>query len=273
MDTIIGIGAAGCRIADEFEKYPQYDIYKIDVGISGPNCYSIPVQKSHQDYEENIPDLQGFLGGVEGDVLVVVGGGGKVSGITLRVMSQLKGCTLHVLYVRPVLSQLNQTAFLQERLVFNVFQEYARSGVFRNLYLFSNESLEDMVGDVSLLEFNSALNKQIVNAIHFVNIFNHSQPILDSSEPPKEIARICTFGVQNIKDGSEKDMFPIQNICNKIYYYAIKEDDLKTDTKLIKNIREQISKNEIRPSYQIHSTKYPESFCYTISYSSRIQSA
>lgn len=272
MDTIIGIGAAGCRIADEFAKYPQYDVYKIDVGISGPNCYAMPPQKTHQAYEENVPRMEGFLGGVEGDTLVVVGGGGKISGITLQVMQQLEGCNLHVLYVRPVISGLNQTAFLQERLVFHVLQEYARSGVFKKLFVVSNENLEEMIGDVPLLEFNAALNRQIVNAVHFINIFNHSQPVLDSSEPPKEIARICTFGVQNIKDGSERDMFPIENVCNKMYYYAIKEDDLKTDTKLVKNIREQLSKNEIRPSYQIHSTKYPESFCYTISYSSRIQS-
>ncbi len=29
---IIGLGEAGCNIAECFRKYPQYNIYKIDVG-------------------------------------------------------------------------------------------------------------------------------------------------------------------------------------------------------------------------------------------------
>ena len=30
MDTIVGLGKAGCAIADKFSKYPQYKIFKID---------------------------------------------------------------------------------------------------------------------------------------------------------------------------------------------------------------------------------------------------
>ena len=273
MDTVVGLGGAGCRIADEFAKYPQYDVYKIDVGLQGENCYAFPQQASHEDYERNTPDLTKFFSDVDGYVLFVVGGGGKISGASLQILRQLRHCKLFVLYIRPVLSTLNKTAFLQERVVYNVFQEYARSGMFERLILMSNESLEELAGEVSLLDANSALNKQIVNAVHFINVFNHQEPVLNNREPPKDIARLCTFGIQNIRDGSEKSMFPLDNICDKIYYFAIKEDDLKSDTKLIKTIREHLSTNTIRPSYQIHSTKYSESFAYFMSFSSFIQSA
>ena len=33
MDTIIGLGKSGCAIAVKFAEYPQYKIYKIDVGL------------------------------------------------------------------------------------------------------------------------------------------------------------------------------------------------------------------------------------------------
>ena len=33
MKAIIGLGEAGCNIADQFAKYPQYRIYKIDTGL------------------------------------------------------------------------------------------------------------------------------------------------------------------------------------------------------------------------------------------------
>ena len=30
MKAVVGLGQAGCNIADQFAKYPQYRIYKID---------------------------------------------------------------------------------------------------------------------------------------------------------------------------------------------------------------------------------------------------
>ena len=43
MDTIIGLGKAGCSIADKFFQYPQYKIYNIDSNLeNGSRCYSFP---------------------------------------------------------------------------------------------------------------------------------------------------------------------------------------------------------------------------------------
>ena len=33
MQTIIGLGQAGCNVADKFAEYPQYKVYKIDAGL------------------------------------------------------------------------------------------------------------------------------------------------------------------------------------------------------------------------------------------------
>ena len=42
METIIGLGQAGCRIADRFTQYPQYEVYKMDVGLKRtPRTYGI----------------------------------------------------------------------------------------------------------------------------------------------------------------------------------------------------------------------------------------
>ena len=40
MDAVIGLGAAGCNIADQFAKHPQYKVYKIDVGLESLNDLS-----------------------------------------------------------------------------------------------------------------------------------------------------------------------------------------------------------------------------------------
>ena len=49
--NLIALGTAACSIADAFAQYPQYEIYKIDVDISGKRCYSIPEFKDVEEYE------------------------------------------------------------------------------------------------------------------------------------------------------------------------------------------------------------------------------
>ncbi len=54
---------------------------------------------------------------------------GHVSGAALRILQQLKkkNCTINVLYIKPDGSLLSHTKSLQQNLMFNVLQEYARS--------------------------------------------------------------------------------------------------------------------------------------------------
>jgi hypothetical protein len=271
MDTIIGIGSAGCNIAEQFKKYPQYDVYKIDVGLEGENCFAVTERYSPEDYEKYTPDRSSFLQHIDGDVLFIVAGGGYISGMSLATMKQLKNCNINVLYLRPNDEDLSSIGHLQDKLVRGVLQEYARSGIFQTLYMISNEELEELVGDIPILEHNNKLNEFLVSLIHWINIFSNSDPVLDNYSEPRHTARIATYGVLAIKEGVEKMLYPLENITDKCYYYAINESTLKTDGKLLRTIRERTSQNSIRASYQVHSTKHSESFCYFVSYTNNIQ--
>ena len=37
MDTVIGLGKAGCAIADKFAQYPQYKTFKICLLYTSPS--------------------------------------------------------------------------------------------------------------------------------------------------------------------------------------------------------------------------------------------
>ena len=271
MDTVIGLGAAGCNIANAFAKYTQYDVYKIDVGLEGENCFAVEERYSPEDYERHSPDVSNFLQHIDGDVLFIVAGGGYISGMSLQVLKNLKHCNINILYLVPNNEDLSNIGFLQHKLTYSIFQEYTRSGLFKKMYIVSNELLESVVGDVPLLEHNNKINEYLVNMIHWINIFSNSDPVLDNSADPRDTARIATFGVLAIREGAEQNLFPIQNVVDKCYYYAISENSLKTDGKLLKNIREHTSQNLIRASYQVFSTKHQSSFCYYISYTNTIQ--
>ena len=114
MKAIIGLGQAGCNIADEFAKYPEYDIYKIDVDIKGKNCYSIKKQDRPELYEKACPNLKTFFKNIKGEVLFVTSCG-YTSGAALRILEQIKNkCNISILYVKPDISLLSDTKKLQE---------------------------------------------------------------------------------------------------------------------------------------------------------------
>ena len=270
MDVIIGLGGAGCRIADEFAKYPQYEIYKIDTGLQGENCYSLPSCKSPEEYEQSVPDMSSFFKDIDGDILFIIGGGGKISGASLQIMKQLSKHNLHVLYVKPYIKSLTKTGMLQDRAAFSILQEYARSGLLKKIFLIDNTVLEKIIGDIPILEYNKKLNELIVNAFHYINVFNHTQPVLENVEPPKEVERICTIGIYDLKNNNETTFFNIENVGYKCYYYAIPEQILKSDGKLFKLIKDKAA--EQQSSYRIYTTKHEDYFSYFVAQTNFIQS-
>ena len=74
--NIIGLGKAGCAIADRFSEYSQYNIFKIDVDITGDSCYSLKRQQGPEEYEQNAPNFKDFFGKIEGKTVFVMGGSG-----------------------------------------------------------------------------------------------------------------------------------------------------------------------------------------------------
>ena len=138
MDTIIGLGKAGCAIADKFAEYPQYKAYKLDVGLKRTKTtFPLKEHQKFEDYEEKLPSLKTLFKEVSGDILFVVAGGGKVSSASLQILEYLKKCNISILYIKPEMSLLNETQTKLERLTYNVFQEYTRSGVFERMYIVS----------------------------------------------------------------------------------------------------------------------------------------
>jgi len=279
MESIVGIGKAGCDIADAFSKYGTYDVYKIDTGIeNSSNSLGLPARDTHEEYEKNTPDISELLSSIESDVLVVVSGAGKVSGITLKVLEQLvtKLGTeeVSVLYIKPDTEELSGEIEMQEHLVFNVLQQYARSGMISNLILVSNPELEKIIGDVPIRSYYEKLNELLVSTIHMINIFNHSEAELKNNLRRSETSRISTLGIYNFEENEEKMFFSLDNRLEMHYYYAINESTLESDGGLmqsIKNKMREINNSSQRGTYGVYSTQYPTNYAYLISFSQKIQ--
>ena len=271
METVIGLGSAGCNIADHFAQYPQYKVYKIDNGIYGKNCHFLPKYDTPEEYEAHIGDLSSFFSGVIGDILFVVGGSGDVSGAALRILEQLKHCNINVLYIEPNIDILSGKKKLQERMTYYVFQEFARSGLFERLYLVSNLQLENAIGDVPIIGYNDRLNNLVVSTFHMVNVYNNNTPVVESVSDFRDNTRISTIGISTLKN-EKKLFFPLDNVREIKYYYAINRKKLETDGTLMRKITENV-KNEadIDVSYGVYATDYADDYVYCVANASMIQ--
>ena len=274
METIIGLGKGGCAIADRFTQYPQYEVYKMDVGLKrSPRTYGLKEAASPEEQEETLGSLKRFFKGVAGDVLFIVGGSGIASGASLRILEQIKNCSLHILYIHSDPELLGETARLQQRVTFNVFQEYARSGIFERAILIDNSRLEDILGDVPIIGFYDRLNELIVPTMHMVNVLSHSNSVMDNISPPHQISRIVSYGLVNFETGEENLFFELDNVREKVYYYAINEEKLREQGGIHKRVIAQVKENakNTKTTYGIYPTQYGEDYVYCVAYSSVVQ--
>lgn len=272
--NVIGLGNGGRAIADLFSQYPEYKIYKIDTNISGKNCFRLPSCSSIEEYEEKVPPFKA-LSKIKGETVFIVCGGGNVSGAVLALLEKIKHTMPTVLYVKPDASLSPPETMLKDKVVYGILQEYARSGLLKKIILVSNSKIEELLGGLSIVEYYDSINKVIVSTLHMVNYLLTTDSVFGKMSPTREIDRISTIGVYDLEEGQENYLFNLNLPTQKIFLYAIKQEDLTTDKNLIKIIQQQTknsySGTELDISYKVNSTNYDTNFVYIVLNSNLIQ--
>lgn len=273
--NIIGLGNAGCKIADVFSQHPQYKIFKIDVDISGDRCYNIPKFEQAEEYEQyRFPKLKSFFKGASGKTLFIVGGGGKISCASLRILESIKKLPISILYIKPEEELLNPTQSLQDRAVFGVMQEYSRSAVFEKMYIVSNESLDSIADGAPVIGYYDKLNEILVSALHMINVFHNTDPAFGKISKLKDTHRLVTIGMFDIEKNKEKMFFSLDNPRHKCYIYSINENKLRSDNKLFQKIKNSIklkTQEGLNVEYVIYSNDWDYDMGYVIEASPHIQ--
>ena len=272
--NVLGLGKGGCAIADLFSQYPEYKTYKVDVGLRGKNCFNVPICKTIEEYEEKLPEFK-LLSKLKGETMFVLCGGGNISGATLRLLEQIKHTQITILYVRPDPNLISAEIATKDRVTFNVLQEFTRSGLFKKMVVISNSQVENLLGGLSIMEYYDSLNKVIVSTIHMTNYLLTAKDVFGKMTAERDVDRISTVGILNVEEGTENYLYNLSSARQKLFLYAIKEDDLTTNKELIKMIQQQTrnsySGTELDISYKITTTNYESNFVYIISNTNIIQ--
>lgn len=276
MYNIIGLGLNGCNVAEKFEGKENYNVKLIDSDIEGDNnCICVQTFNSHEEYEKNFPNLSSELSDIKENVLLILDGSNDISGGSLKLLKQLSNCKIKVLYLKPDPDILGVTAKLQERLTFNVLQQYARSGVFEEIYLTSNLELEKIIGNIPIINFNDSLNELIFNCYSSVNLFNEMHGIIDTSIKKENFWRINTLGVYDLENNIEKLFYRLDYIDRKLYYISVPKERLTNDQTLLKIIRDNMKEknnDQTKIGYKILSHENSDRiYSYILANSRKVQ--
>ena len=274
MYTVICLGSKACDVGELFESNNQYDVKLFDIDIEGENCFSITKQDSPEAYEKNCPDVSKFLRKAHDDIFFITSGDCEVASCALKILEKVKDKNINIFYIKPDTDFISKEAILLDKLYFNVFQEYTRSGIFKKIYLFDDKLIESSLGDVSVLTFKEEYSKFMYKTIHGLFSLKNIEPIINNHLPVGEINRIATIGFYNLENDYENIFFNLKNSQDKCYSFVINEEKLKIDNKLFKNIKDKIkqkSVNDIKISYCIYSTDSVSEYCLIEEYTKFIQ--
>ncbi len=280
MDKVIGLGKFGCSIAEQLTSYPEYRVYKIDSQISERGSLSIGIHNSMEEYENNIDvqEIEVYLRSIKpnDEVLIVTEGGETISGALLRLISTIRDAKVSVLYVCPDRNISSETQKRDDKICFNIIQEYARSGAINGVYLLNKSSVETLIGDVSIQEYEKSMSYFVSYVLAMINYFNHTDPIVSNKLLVRNICRIATFGVCSLDNNAPVSLlFPLQDISDVHFYYGLPAQTIEDDGKVMQKIKQQVKDYKTNDSMSVGFSVYPvtldDPFVACAAYSSKIQ--
>lgn len=280
MDKVIGLGKLGCAIAEELTAYPEYRIYKIDSNIDERGSLTIGEFGDMASYEQmvDVDAVSVYLRSIKkkDEVLLVLEGGDPISGATLKILETIKDAKLNVLYVCPDRQMISETQKRDDKIAFNILQEYARSGIFENIFLINKPDVEEMAGHVPISEYEKTISYFVSYVVAMINFFKHTDPIMASPISPPNIARIVAYGVSSLDDGDTAInlLFPLSEAKDIHFYYGIPKEDLQSDQSLVKKIKDHVKsyKNDnLSTSFSVYETTLENIIVLCVAFSSKIQ--
>jgi hypothetical protein len=138
-----------------------------------------------------------------------------------------------------------------ENMAFRILQEYARSGLFNSITLFSNQEIERCIGDIPIKGYYDSLNQTIFSAVHYLNYFTHTDPEIGQVAKAAAYNRIRTIGILDTKNLQEKWFFDLDMERDLCYYLCINSERLEQKEDYIDK-----SLTCLKRSQQMHLKKY-----------------
>ena len=264
--VLIGLGTAGTNIVKKFNKKHK----KITINAGS----EIPKFSSPEEYEEKLPMLSKILKFEEDECYFFVCGAEKIASSSLRLLETIKDKKINIIYIYPEEILLSPQQKKTNKVVFNVLQEYTRSGLLNSMWLFSNEQIANAIPSITMDNMWDMINSAIVNALENVLHYRGQDPFIGSHHDQRDISRIITVEYGSHKDNEKKLYFLLDNITESCYVNIVSDEEMKSNKDLLNSFKQQIIEDQdkkINSSFTVFKSGYEQSFYYAIHFTHFIQ--
>ena len=264
--VLIGLGSAGCNVVRNFNN--SHKKITIDAGSE------IPEFSSPEEYEERLPSLKKLLKFKEDECFFFVCGAGKIASASLRLLETIKDKKINVVYIVPEGLMLSPDQKKMHKVVYNVLQQYTRSGLLNSMWLFSNEQIVKMIPSVTMDNMWEKVNEAIANAVENIIYHRDQKPFIGSHHGQREISRIMAIEYGDLNDHEKKVFFPLDNITESCYINIISEKEMKENKELLNTLKKKVIddiEEKITSSFTVFKSDYDQSFYYAIHFTHFLQ--
>mgnify|MGYP005621223157 FL=1 len=278
MISLIGIGEAGCNVVSLFENHKEYNCFLFSEGQENTKyTRKLPKVEKAEDCEGKAPKLSSYKTeeAIQDRVQVFLCGSSFSANYTLAILEQIKEKKIEIFYIKPDVDLLIGDVKLQERAIFGILQEYARSGLFKSFTIFSNPSIEKTIGEIPIKKYFDTINKSIYYAVHYLNVFDHTTALVGNLSKPSDVQRIRSVGIVSVDKLTENWYYKLEEDRDVAYYLCIANERLETDGKLHSRVVESL-KNKPRNAfknvtYGIYESPYETDFGFCVAHTNFVQ--
>lgn len=256
----VTVGNAATKIGKYLKGYRPGCLVSVDNVVHNDCDYNIVVDKQQhvEDYENRsnitFPEqvLKNFL---TAEHVYVITGAGSVSGLLLKLCEKLytQNKSIHILYIKPDTEFLTRELKLHERVLSNVIQEFALSGKFEKVTLFSNKQILHHLTNnqkISFANLFDQINKTIAwFYANYLTYLRNEKSFGISLEDVDEVARIETIGGYDVLTDNLKLFYSLVLPRKKHFFLIDKEVNVNKVLNNIRNNVEQLGET----TYSIHN--------------------
>ena len=278
MISLIGIGEAGCNMVSLFENHKEYNCFLFSPEQENTKyTRKLPRVAKAEDCEGEAPKLSSYKTkeAIQNRVQVFLCGSSFSANYTLAILEQIKDRQIDIFYIKPDVDLLIGEVKLQERAIFGILQEYARSGLFNSFTIFSNPAIEKTIGEIPIKKYFEMINKNIYYAVHYLNVFDHTTPLVGNLSKPSEVQKIRSVGIISVDKLSEQWYYNLQEDRDVAYYLCIATERLENDGKLHAKVVQSLKskpRNAFKNvTYAIYESPYESDFGFCVAHTNFIQ--
>lgn len=278
MISLMGIGEAGCNVVSMFDNHKEYNCFFFSEEQENTKyTRKLPRMAKAEDCEGEAPKLSSHKTkeAIQDRVQVFLCGSSFSANYTLAILEQIKNRQIDIFYIKPDVELLIGEVRLQERAIFGILQEYARSGLFNSFTIFSNPQIEKTIGEIPIKKYFETINKSIYYAVHYLNVFDHTEPLVGNLSKPSEVQKIRSIGIISVDKLSEQWYYNMQEDRDVAYYLCIASNRLENDGKLHSKVVQSLKskpRNAFKNvTYAIYESPYESDFGFCVAHTNFIQ--